>query len=157
MRFPETLILLRPEDLTSSYQLNESKDKLCKVLNMLRQALAETCPKQALITVNQALETVGSVKAIRTEEAHSSKTFLEAWKLDDYDNFFGLEHVQVKEPAECLVTSVLIAYQALLKFNLSITLESSTLEKVEIQKNGFRSCVSLSIRAFNLSLEDSHD
>ncbi|MCA1991389.1 MAG: hypothetical protein LDL41_04970 [Coleofasciculus sp. S288] len=157
MKLSETLVLLRPEDLTSNYQLGESRDKLCKVLSMLQQALAETSYQQALIIVNQALEILGSLNVISTEEKFSTNTSLDPWKIDDYDNFFCLEHKQVEEPAKCLVMSVLIAYQALLKFNLCTALEISTREKLEIQKSGFRSCVNLLIRAFNLSLEDYHD
>lgn len=157
MKLSETLVLLRPEDLTSSYQLSESRDKLCKILNMLQQALAETSYQQALIIINQALEILGSLNVISTEEKFSTNTSLDPWKIDDYDNFFCLEHMQVEEPAKCLVMSVLIAYQALLKFNLCTALETSTREKLESQKSGFRSCVNLLSRAFNLSLEDYHD
>lgn len=150
----ETLVLVEPENLSSSYQLTGSKDKLCAVLNLSRQALAAPSHQQALMTINQALEMLGSVEVLGTREGLVSNTSLETSKSDDFDNFFALRHVQVKEPAECLVMSVLTAYRALLELNACISLEAAT---VEAQKIGFKSCVSLLIRAFNLSLEECYD
>ncbi|HEY9301382.1 MAG TPA: hypothetical protein VIQ31_34470 [Phormidium sp.] len=148
----DTLILLRPDYLPSSHKVNESKDKLCTVINLLRQALAETSQQDALTTINLALDILGSVEVIEAGETSPTTTSLKTWQIEDFDQFFGLKHVQAREPAECLVASVLAAYRAWLELNCGSLLESENLQ-VESQKNGFKSCVSLLARVFNLDLE----
>jgi len=153
MIFSDTLILLRPDYLPSSYKVNESKDKLCTVINLLRQALAETSQQSALTTINLALDILGPVEVIETGETLPTNTSLKTWQIEDFDQFFGLKHVQAREPAECLVASVLIAYRAWLELNYCTSLQAAKWE-VESQENGFKSCVSLLIRVFNLNLEE---
>jgi hypothetical protein len=152
MILSDTLILLRPDYLPSSHKVNESKDKLCTVINLLRQALAETSQQDALTTINLALDILGSVEVIEAGETSPTTTSLKTWQIEDFDQFFGLKHVQAREPAECLVASVLAAYRAWLELNCGSLLESENLQ-VESQKNGFKSCVSLLARVFNLDLE----
>jgi hypothetical protein len=151
--FSDTLILLRPDYLPSSHKVNESQDKLCTAINLLRQALAETSQQRAFTTINLALDILGPVEVIETGETLPTNTSLKTWQIDDFDQFFGLKHVQARDPAECLVASVLTAYRAWLELNSCTSLESANLE-VESQKNGFQSCVSLLARVFNVDLEE---
>lgn len=148
----EILILLRPDYLFMSYQVSKSKDKLCKVFNLLQQALDETSDQNALSTLKQAIEILGPVEIIETAEILPTNTSLEQWEIDDFNQFFALKHVQAKDPAECLIASVLTAYCALLELNCCTSLESAKLE-LESQKIGFKSCVNLLIRVFNLCSE----
>jgi hypothetical protein len=150
----DTLILLRPDYLPSSHKVNESKEKLCTVINLLRQALAESSQQRALTTINLALDMLGPVEIIETGETLPTNTSLKTWQIDDFDQFFGLKHVQARDPAECLVASILTAYRALLELNSCTSPESANLV-VESQKNGFKSCVSLLARVFNLDLEEN--
>jgi hypothetical protein len=152
MIFSDTLILLRPDYLPSSHKVNESKDKLCTVINLLRQALAETS-QQLLSLLSTSLRHTRPSGIIETGETLPTNTSLKTWQIEDFDQFFGLKHVQAREPAECLVASVLTAYRAWLELNCCTSLESAKLE-VESQKNGFKSCVSLLARVFNLDLEE---
>ena len=150
--FSDTLILLRPDYLPSSHKVNESKEKLCTVINLLRQALAESSQQFALTTINLALDILGPVEIIESGETLPTNTSLKAWQIEDFDQFFRLKHVQARDPAECLVASILTAYRAWLELNCCTSHESAKLE-VESQKNGFKSCVSLLARVFNLDLE----
>ena len=152
MILSDTLILLRPDYLPSSHKVNESKDKLCTVIHLLRKAVGETSQQDALTTINLALDILGPVEVIENGETPPSNTSLKTWQIEDFDQFFGLKHVQAKEAAECLVASVLAAYRAWLELNCCSSLESENLQ-VESQKNGFTSCVSLLARVFNLDLE----
>jgi hypothetical protein len=93
------------------------------------------------------------VEVIETGETLPTKTSLKTWEIEDFDQFFGLKHVQAREPAECLVASILTAYRAWLELNCCTSLESAKFD-VESQKNGFKSCVSLLARVFNLDLEE---
>jgi len=152
--FSDNLILLRPDYLPSTHKVNESKEKLCTVINLLRQALAESSQQCALTTINLALDILDPVEIIETGETLPTNTSLKTWQIDDFDQFFGLKHVQARDPAECLVASILTAYRALLELNSSTSHESANLV-VESQKNGFKSCVSLLARVFNLDLEEN--
>jgi len=152
MVLSDTLILLRPDHLPSSHKVNESKDKLYTVINLLRQALAESSQESALTTINLALDILGPIEGIETGETLPTNTSLKTWQIEDFDQFFGLKHVQTTDPAECLVASVLTTYRAWLELNLCTSLESANWE-VDSQKNGFTSCVSLLARVFNLNLE----
>jgi len=151
--FSDTLILLRPDYLPSSHKVNESKEKLCTVINLLRQALAESSQQRAITTINLALDMLGPVEIIETGETLPTNTSLKTWQIEDFDQFFRLKHVQARDPAECLVASILTAYRAWLELNCCTSHESAKLE-VESQKNGFKSCVSLLARVFNLDLEE---
>jgi hypothetical protein len=150
--FSDTLILLRPDYLPSSHKVNESKEKLCTVINLLRQALAESSQQRALTTINLALDMLGPVEIIETGETLPTNTSLKTWQIEDFDQFFRLKHVQARDPAECLVASILTAYRAWLELNCCTSHESANLQ-VESQKNGFKSCVSLLARVFNVDLE----
>jgi hypothetical protein len=151
--FSDTLILLRPDYLPSSHKVNESKDKLYTVINLLCQALAETSQQSALTTINLALDILGPVEVIETGETLPTKTSLKTWEIEDFDQFFSLKHVQAREPAECLVASILTAYRAWLELNRCTSIESAKFD-IESQKTGFKSCVSLLARVFNLDLEE---
>jgi len=154
MIFSDTLILLRPDYLPSSHKVNESKDKLYTVINLLCQALAETSQQSALTTINLALDILGPVEVIETGETLPTNTALKTWEIEDFDQFFGLKHVRAREPAECLVASLLTAYGAWLELNRCTSHDESAKLDVESQKNGFKSCVSLLARVFNLDLEE---
>lgn len=142
------LYLLVPWDLPIQQQLSEAnKTNLCKALNYLLQALKQTSHQEALATVNQGLATL-DIDNVSPAQESSTKTPLKYWEVVDYDNYFGVVHVQSQEPAVCLVRSVLIAYQTFLTLNLY----SSGLNpaQVELQKRGFESYVHLLARVFNL-------
>jgi len=100
-----------------SYQVSKSKDKLCTIFNLLQQALDETSDQNALSTLKQAIEILGPVEVIETREILPTNTSLEQWEIDDFNQFFALKHVQARDPAECLIASVLTAYCALLALN----------------------------------------
>ena len=145
----ETLVLLRPEYLLRMPKVSD-KDQLRIVLNLLQQALDDS-HQSALATVNQAIEILGPVDVIETEENFPTNTSLKPWEIDDYDQFFGLKHVHAREPAKCLLASILITYQALLELS-SYSIGSGNIE-IEAQKVGFKSCVSLFSKTFDLGLE----
>ena len=147
---PETLVLLRPEYLLRIPKVSD-KDQLCTVLNLLQQALDDS-PQSALITINQALEILGPVEVIETGETLTTNTSLKTWEVDDYDQFFALNHVHARDPARCLLASILIACRALLELICCTSVESGKMD-IEAQKIGFKSCVSLFCKTFDIGLE----
>lgn len=149
------LYLLVPWDLPIELQLSESdKTKLCKALQQLLQASEQTSHQEALTTVNQALEILG-ITDVFPVQVPLTNTPLKGWEVEDYDNYFGVEHVQTQESAICLVRSVLVAYQTFLALNHHSSQFNPA--QVELQKRGFESYAHLLARAFNLSLEETYD
>lgn len=150
--FPDRLYLLAPWDLPIQQQLSEANEvKLRQVLKQLLQALEQTSTQEALAMVNQELVNLdtGNVSPVPIS---STKTLLTPWEIEDFDNYFGVSHVQTQEPAICLVRSLLVAYQTFLTLNHY----SSGLDpgQVALQKRGFKSYVYLLARIFSLSLEE---
>lgn len=154
MKHSKTFFLLQPNCLSWNYKTNEFEDTLRTGLNLLQQALNESSYERSLITVNKALEILGSVEIIETEDIHTNN-FLKPWEVKDYDQFFGLKHVQAKNPAKCLVVSLLKAYQVWLELNCCTSLKlTKSVKELESKKTGFKNCVSLFSRALNLRLEE---
>lgn len=147
------LYLLVPWDLPIEQQLSKAnKTKLCKALNQLLQALKQTSHQEALATVNQGLATL-DIGNVSPAQVCSTKTPLKSWEVEDYDNYFGVAHVQSQKPAECIVSSVLVAYQTFLILNCQTSRFDRT--QLELQKRGFESYVRLLERVFNLCLEET--
>lgn len=147
------LELLVPWDLPIEQQLSEAnKAKLSEVLNQLLQALKQTSPQKALVTINQSLSFLGTVE-VYSAEISSTKASLESWEVEDFNDYFGINHVKTQEPALCLVRGVLVAYQTF----LHLSSQSSRLDpaQVELQKRGFASYARLLGRVFNLRLEET--
>lgn len=147
------LYLIVPWELPIEQQLCEAdKAKICKALNQLLQALKQTSHQKALATVNQGLANLNLVD-VSPAQASSTKTPLKLWEIEDFDKYFGVIHVQTPEPAVCLVTSVLVAYQTFLALNDYSSRFNP--DQVELQKRGFESYARLLARVFNLCLEET--
>ena len=155
MKLPKTILLLQPNCFaTWSYEVNEHQQILCRGLNLLQQAIAESSYQSTLAIVDEAFETLGSVEIIDSEEIHTTKS-LEPWEIEDYDNFFGLMHIQARYPPKCLVTSLLTVYQVWLELNRKTLIESVELAKeLKTQQIGFKNCVNLLAKSSILSLEE---
>jgi len=149
----ENFFLIRPELLSSTYALSiSSQEKLSRVLQIFLGALAETSDEKALQKLDRALEILEPLNAIEPDKINSTHNGLQAWEIQEYDNFFGLSHVQTKQPADCLLASIILAYRTLLELNIrdSTIPEHSNIETLKI---GFKSSAKLLMRTFNL-LED---
>jgi hypothetical protein len=147
------LELLVPWELPIEQQLSEaSKAKLSKVLDWLLQSLKQTSPQKALLTINQSLFILGAAE-VYLAKISSTKASLEGWEVEDFNNYFGINHVETQEPALCLVKGVLVAYQTF----LHLSSQSSWLDpaQVELQKRGFASYARLLARVFDLRLEET--
>lgn len=149
MILSDTLILIRPDCLLTTYQLGDSKDNLYVALKLFQKALDEHSYSNALLTINQALEILEPLEIIESNIANSN-TGLKQWEIDDFDNFFGLKHIEAENPANCLVSSLIKGYQTLLKLSNVSDCESYKFH-IEAQKNGLRTCLELFFRVFDLT------
>ncbi|GFE67431.1 hypothetical protein [Chroococcus sp. FPU101] len=149
------LELLVPWDLPIEQKLNETDQiKIGQALNQLLAALKQSCSQEALKTIEQTLERLGTVEMVPIEPI-STKTALENWEVKDFDHYFEISHVQTQDNAICVVRSILVAYQTLLILNSQYNgLDPA---QIELQKKGFVSYVYLLARVFELHLEENND
>jgi len=150
---PERLYLLAPWDLPIEQQLSEANEvKLRQALTQLLHALDRSSDDQeALNIINQELAHL-DISHVFPASVSSTQTALKPWEVEDFNNYFKLMHVQTKEPAVCIVWSLLTAYQTFLTLDESDSEFDST--QVEYLKEGFRCYAYLLARVFNLSLEE---
>ncbi|MEQ8969419.1 MAG: hypothetical protein RIE73_03380 [Coleofasciculus sp. C1-SOL-03] len=150
---PERLYLLAPWDLPIEQQLSEANEvKLRQALTQLLHALDRSSDDQeALNIINQELAHL-DISHVFPASVSSTQTALKPWEVADFNNYFKLMHVQTKEPAVCVVWSLLTAYQTFLTLDESDS--EFDLTQVEYLKEGFRCYVYLLARVFNLSLEE---
>ena len=149
---PPQLYLLVPWDLPVEEQLSESnRSKIHQVLKHLLQALDENSYQKALAIINQELALL-DVSDVLPAEVSDTKTMLKPWEIEDFNNYFKLMHVQTKQPAVCIVWSLLRAYQTFLTFNES-GIEFDSIQ-VKYLKEGLRSYAYMLARVFSLSLEE---
>jgi hypothetical protein len=149
----EKLYLLVPWNLPILYQLHEGdKNKFQLALKQILRASEQTSHLEALATISQALVTF-SMTDLSPAQLSSTNTYLKSWEVEDYDNYFGVTHVNTSEPAACLIKSVLVAYQTFLLLNC----QSSQFNpcQIKLQKRGFAGYARLLARVFNLSLEEN--
>lgn len=151
-KLPSRLYLLIPWDLPIQQQLNEAnKIKLLHILKKLLHALELSSYQEALDIINQELANLDMSHVLPASVA-STQTMLKPWEVEDFNNYFKLMHVQTKEPADCVVWSLLTAYQTFLTLDESGSEFDST--QVEYLKEGFRSYAYMLARVFSLSLEE---
>lgn len=158
MASEKLLFLLRPENL-SSCQLSDNfhRDKLDRVLSLFAAAVIEPIHEYALIKINHAIEILDVVRLIRNQKLVSSSTSLEPWEIQDFDNFFNIEHIETLDSAACLVLSILTAYQVWLELIINSNSTLLTEEQLVIQKTGFHSSINLLCRLFDLPVDKYYE
>ena len=124
---------------------------MSQALRQLMQALREPVVEQALPQLEQALADLGEI-AVQPADPATTRTPLRAADVSDYDRYFGLQHVNTASDARCLVRGLLMTCHTFL--TLCSQVAELSPEHIEQQKQGFRSYVSLLIRAFHLTEQD---
>lgn len=148
---PTKLYLLVPWDLPIQQPLSEDdKVTLERSLKQFIKALEQHLVQEAITTIHQALAHL-DVNSVVPIQLASTQTPLNVWEVEDFDTYFEVSHVQTREPAICMVWSLLVAYQVFLI--LSDRGSDFDRTQVELQKQGFRSYIDLLARVFNLNLE----
>lgn len=149
------LELLVPWDLPIEQKLSQADQfKLSQALKQLLAALKQSLPQEALKTIEQILEMLGTVEGCPAEPT-STKTALENWEVKDFDNYFEISHIQTQDTALCVVRSIVVAYQTLLILNSQYSgLDPA---QIKLQKRGFVSYVHLLTRVFDLHIEEEND
>lgn len=146
------LDLLVPWELPIEQHLNEANQArvsqvLCQILLAMKQVESEA----ALAIIQTALRELSS-QDISPIQVSCTKTALKSWEVEDFDRYFGVNHVQTQEPALCIVKSLLLAVSRmfLLLYEQDNYFDPA---QVERQKQGYISYVRLLSRVFNISLE----
>lgn len=149
---PATLDLLVPWDIPLECRLTVPyKHKIQQSLQQLLQALQRPDAHQALVDIEHILSILDH-PTTRPAHVKSTKTALKAEEVDDFDQYFGVNHVQTEDTdldvGLCLVRGLLVNCQ---KF-MVLCHHSPQLDpdQIALQKQGFISCVYLLERVFCL-------
>ena len=118
----ERLVLLPTESISIHYELSEEyKVKLHSVLHLLQHAAVGTSShQQALTTLDRALEILDRVEELPNTKPYTQKSTLAIplaqWEIEDYDNYFDVQHLQTERPAKCLLRSAIVTYRIFVSF-----------------------------------------
>ena len=145
---PSTLDLLVPWDIPLECSLGDAeKQQIQATLEQLLEALQVSDYNQALIQIKQLLANL-KIPSTQIAQVKSTKTSLSTEDVDDYDQYFGVSHVQTRESALCLVRGLLTncyRFMALCAQNPQLSFQ-----QIAQQKQGFVSYIHLLARVFYL-------
>ncbi|MEM9805126.1 MAG: hypothetical protein AAF959_07575 [Cyanobacteria bacterium P01_D01_bin.56] len=145
---PTTLDLLVPWDIPLEQKLDTTtKQQTQTSLRQLLKILKITDNAYALSSIEQLLAN-SPTPSIQLTQAKSTKTSLSTDDADDYDQYFGVKHIQTAEPALCLVRGLLTNCHRFL--TLCINHPQLPPEHITKQKQGFVSYIGLLARVFYL-------
>ncbi|MEH2006214.1 hypothetical protein [Nostoc sp.] len=133
-----------PTQLTLSYQTNE---RVSEALKLILEALNHSCADLAGDKLNQALIILGETKRSPVNDPLIHNSFLSLEKIDDFDRYFQIVHVQTEDTAIVLVSSLLIALREFLLLSESKDFNSS---KVIDLKKGYQEYIKLLTRVFTV-------
>ncbi len=150
-RSPDRLNLLVPWDIPLTCQLSESvKRQIEESLRSLLKILNNPNLTQAHQQLNEIL-TILPTPNTQLAQIKSTKTALSTAAVEDYDIYFGINHVQTNtddSTALCLTQALLInCYKFLLLCNNTPNLSP---QQIIQQKQGFISYIHLLTRVFNI-------
>ena len=151
----EQLELLIPWDLPLEMKVsNADQNKLIPSLKLILQASTLSSPQEELKLIEKALLILGQVES-SPAQITKTQVSLNVWEVKDYNEYFGVNHIETQQPAIALVRSILISYQMFIK--LVIQNNNLEFEQIEIQRMGFANYAHLLTRVFNLSLDETDD
>ncbi|WP_299485550.1 hypothetical protein [Acaryochloris sp. IP29b_bin.137] len=144
----DTLDLLVPWDIPLECQLSEpEKQRIQQCLDQLVNAINAPTFIQALSQIETILSHLETPKT-QLAKPSSTKTALSTEEVDDYDQYFRVNHVESHETALCLVRGLLTNCHRF----MALCYQSPQLDPQQIdqQKQGFLCYVHLLTRVFNL-------
>ena len=151
----EQLQLLIPWDLPMEMTVNEDdRIRLTKCFQLILQALESCSYQEELKLIDKALFIIGEVD-VYLPQIKKTKVPLEVWEVDDYNKYFGINHVRAKNSTIVLVRSLLITYQRFVQ--LIIKNDDFEPQQLEMQRAGFVEYVYLLTRVFDLSVEKTNE
>lgn len=145
---PVTLDLMVPWDLPLECHLDElQKQQIQESFRKLLRVLQSPHYDQASTQIAQILADL-DVPNTQVAELETTRTSLSTAEVDDYDQYFGVHHVQTQETGLCLVRGLLATCHRF----MVLCHQNAHLSPTHIaqQKQGFISYIYLLARVFNL-------
>lgn len=143
-----TLYLLSPLKLPTDCTLSlDTNRKISQVLDLLLSVLDTSSIENSLKNLDQALEILGNTKQLPLAKSFT-KTVLSKEKIEDYDNYFLVRHIQSDNEPITIVFSIIIALKEMLLLNKIYDFHSDYNEQL---KQGYKEYIFLLKRVFNLS------
>ncbi|MEG4322165.1 MULTISPECIES: hypothetical protein [unclassified Microcoleus] len=97
--------------------------------------------------IHSAWQQLGPIETVFIEEDFPTSTALKHHKIQEFDRYMEVFHVEAKEPAKLIVASVLRAYLGFLEIDKIWPLDPT---EVKLLKVGFQTYADLLLRVFNL-------
>jgi hypothetical protein len=145
---PATLDLPIPWDIPLECQLNApQKKQIQTTLHQLSQVLQSPDTHQALVEIDYLLSRLDYPQT-QIAQVEYTKTSLKTDEVDDFDQYFGIHHVQTDDIALCLVRGLLVNCQKFMILCENCPQLDS--RHVTQQKQGFVSYIHLLARVFYL-------
>ncbi|NEP19793.1 MAG: hypothetical protein F6J97_23390 [Leptolyngbya sp. SIO4C1] len=145
---PTTLDLLVPWEIPLAHYLRDpERQQIRASLQQLLQALQTPDFDQARLQIEQILASL-AVPETQSAQVKSTKTGLTSDDINDYDQYFGVNHVQTEAIALCLVRGLLTNCHRFM--TLCAQQPQLDPQQIALQKQGFISYVHLLARAFYL-------
>ncbi|MEH2362693.1 hypothetical protein [Nostoc sp.] len=144
----EYLNLLTPQQLPTELALSDEVDeRVSEALKLILEAVNHSCADLAGDKLNQALIIIGETKRSPVNDLLTHNSFLSLEKIDDFDRYFQIVHVQTEDTAIVLISSLLVALREFLLLSQSKDFNSS---KVVDLKKGYQEYVKLLTRVFTV-------
>ncbi|MEH2410091.1 hypothetical protein [Nostoc sp.] len=148
----EYLNLLTPQQLPTQLTLSyETDERVSEALKLILEAVNHSSADLAGDKLNQALIILGETKRSPVNDPLTHSGFLSLERIDDFDRYFQIVHVQAEDTAIVLVSSIILALREFFLLSLSKDFNSS---KVVDLKKGYQEYVKLLTRVFTVFSEE---
>ncbi|MEH2460174.1 hypothetical protein [Nostoc sp.] len=145
----EYLNLLTPQQLPTQLTLSyETDERVSEALKLILEAVNHSSADLAGDKLNQALIIIGETKRSPVNDPLTHSGLLSLERIDDFDRYFQIVHVQAEDTAIVLVSSIILALREF--FLLSLSKDFNSSKMVDLKK-GYQEYVKLLTRVFTLS------
>ncbi|GBF80864.1 hypothetical protein [Aphanothece sacrum] len=144
------LNLLNPLQLPTTLSPDsETNNKILKTLELIQIVITESDTDQNLDKLIEAMVILGETQQSLINNP-ITETFLSLEEIEDYDNYFMVNHCNSENIAISIVSSIVLAMRELL---LLSKLHNFNHEELLKLKQGYQEYINLLFRTFNLSEE----
>ncbi|MEG4918094.1 hypothetical protein [Microcoleus sp. B7-D4] len=111
-----SLLLPWPEDISSTYDLNElERVKLGKLISVFKASIDAPSKEESATKLSQAYSMLGSLETFFSHKYLTFSGSLKKGEIEDYDFYFDVKRSQTKKsPVFLVIRSILMAYKTFL-------------------------------------------
>ncbi|WP_265278207.1 hypothetical protein [Nostoc sp. KVJ3] len=136
-----------PTQLTLSHEMHE---RVSEALKLILEAINHLPTNVAVDKLNQALTIIGETERSPINDSLINNTFLSVKKIEEFDRYFQIVHVEAENISIVLVSSLVVALQ---EFLFLSELKNFNSSKMVDLKKGYQEYVELLNRVLIVSGE----